>query len=696
MSIAGHAKSSILLLFRLAGCPARTSSRWPKSRHIHTRNHFLWPAILQTAAVPRCARYSTASLIQESQSPSPVIDSLSSGLASLGNSSSTDQQNFDSSDVKPIIRQVNTTRIGKRKNARSQVEKLSIYQRDKAFRNQILKDRGSWSYDWRIPLGDLERYHVPDGNGAVVPASIPVPLERIHALHNIRVGQIPQPPTWTTSSFYAYVVRVTSSKVTRLVARQIYPNGESHTVAVANTLAHLFADPALKYVVSIEAGNVALRFLFDHGKFARAQDLFGQLQELQKDTDSSTYNIMLGAAAKQKDLHTFTYILKMMILHRVRPTGQTWLHLVRAVREDDVRMMIINRMDERDLLVDPATTKEAIALLMPQLVVKHLDSGRNVQELFGALDNRYGPEWCSTSAAESLINGVGVRHSTEEALVILKKLYDRGYRPTHGILLLLLRQCSWSKSHEAAVELLCLFRTEYNMKPSTQIYDVLFQQAWKGRLYNCCRVLWIHACIHGHTSFDMQRMVKKSLCVARSTLPADPSRSIIWEETAGKVIIGHGRQNSTTRFQSLMSLWKPIQIGRQVRDRFLRAARSILDGDLAAVGQYRIQEPLDELLRKALKVDRQWGLGRALRNIPIECKYSQLIDVDLIPNSNFGPKGHSLIGPSRQNDKAADSFGCCWMSDGMRSRPCICPCTIKQTKMKEQEATAEAVTSSFM
>ncbi|KAL8783092.1 MAG: hypothetical protein Q9213_004849 [Squamulea squamosa] len=566
----------------------------------------------------------------------------------------------------------------------------------------MLKDRGSWSYDWRIPLEDLERSHSPYGNGATVPSPNAVALERIHAPHNIRVDQIQKPRNWTVSSFYAYVVRITCCKVNRLIARQIYPKGESHTIAVADTLALLFTDSTLKYVVSVEAGNVALRFLFDHGKFARAQDLFGQLQELQKDTHSSTYNITLGAAAKQKDLHTFTYILKMMILHGVRPTVQTWLHLVRAVREDDVRMMIINKMNEKDLLVDPATTKEAVALLMPQLVIKHLDSGRNVQELLDALDKRHGPKWCSTPAAESLIDGVGVRHSTEEALLILERLYDRGYRPTQGMLLLLLRQCSWSKSHESAVELLWLFRTKYYIKPSRQVYDVLFKQAWKGRLYNSCRVLWIHACIHGHTSFDMQRMIKRSLCIARSTLPAGQSRSVIWEETAGKVITGHGRQNSTIRFQSLMSLWKPIQIGRQVRDRFLRAARSILDGDLAAVGQYRIQEPLDELLRKALQADRQWALGRALRDISIECKYNQLIDVDLMPNSRFKPEGHSIIGPSRQDDTAANSTGCCWMSDKMRSRPCICPnvkkepCTIQNIDVKGQEAMTETISSSFV
>lgn len=566
----------------------------------------------------------------------------------------------------------------------------------------MLKDRGSWSHDWRIPLQDLERCHVPDSGGDTVPLSIPAASRKTKAPHNLRADQIKSPPTWTVSTFYTHVVQLTSSKVDRLVAREIYSKGESHTVAVAGALARLFADPSLKYVVGVDAGNVALKFLFDKGKFARGQDLFGQLQEFQKDTDSSTYNIMLGAAAEQKDLHTFTYILKMMIIHGVRPSTQTWLHLARAVREDEVRAIIINKMGENGLLKNSAIEKKAVALLMPQLVVKHLGSGDKAHESIEALDSRYGPAWCSTPAAESLIDGFGVRHTTEEALITLNKLCERGYRPTQGMLLLFLRQCSWSKANELAVQLLVLFRTKYNIEPSMQIYDVLFQQAWRSRLYNCCRVLWIYACVHGHTSFNMQRLVGKSLHVQKCT-PFEQSRSNAWEETAGKVITGHGRQNNITRFRALMSSWQPAETSRKLRDGFLRTVRSILDADLAAVGHYHIREPLDELLRAALRMDRQWALGRVLKDVPIECKYTQLVHVALIPKPiSKNPADDSYTGPptSRAGEENTDSAGCCWMSAKMRSRPCICPPyimkerrTISNVESNEQNITAEAVSS---
>ncbi|KAI4278831.1 MAG: hypothetical protein LQ337_000728 [Flavoplaca oasis] len=617
-------------------------------------------------------------------------------------SASTGQQEFTVSAIEPTIRQVDTTRIGKKKNPRSQAEKLDIYKKGKAFRNRMLKDRGSWSYDWRIPLQDLQKYHITNENGDAVSTAFPDATRKVKVPHNLRADQISTPSTWTQSTFYTYVVQLTASSVDRLVARQIYSKTESHTVIVAELLARLFADPLLKYFVSVAAGNVALRFLFDNGRFARGQDLFGQLQELQKDSDPSTYNIMLGAAAEQQDLHTFTYILKMMVIYKVGPNTQTWLHLARAVREDDVRTIIINRMGERGMLADAAARKEAVAILMPQLVVKYLDSGNNAHELIEDLDNRYGSDWCSPSAAEPLIDEIGVRHSTEEAMIILRKLCDRGYRPSQGMLLLLLRQCSWSNAHELAVQLLCHFRTEYRIKPSMQIYDLLFQRAWKSQLHNCCRVLWLHACSQGCTSFDMQRVVKRSLYVQRRTAPSEQSRSSVWEETAGKIITGHGRENNITRFRTLMSLWKP-EADRRLRDEFLRKVRSILDDDLTAVGRYSIREPLDEQLRKALRMDRQWASSRVLKEVPMDCKYSQLIDVELSPSPNIMSTTDMYSGRSRPMDASTDSADYCWMREEVRSRHCVCPEGIKRepdaiqdVDSCKQKVTAKAMTTPYV
>ena len=696
MSIAGHAQSSIVRSAHLAGYHANIPLRWPKSQVTGTRSRPFSPVAWHDALAPLWARYSTASFIQEIQSPT-IVDNGSAGDVRPSKSSAWVGEHHSASlAVKPSIPQVNTLRIRTQKNVRSRAESLAIYKKGKAFRNQMLKDHGSWSYNWRIALQDLETNNVQDGSRATVAPPILENRKKIPIPHNVPVDEIRPPATWTIASFHEYIIQLTSSRVDGRVSQAIQPDRHySHTVAVADVLARLFTDPAAKYAVSVGAGNVALNFLLDNGKFAHGRDLFAQLQELQQDTHPSTFNIMLGAASKQKDLHAFTYILKMMIIHRVPPTVLTWLHLAHVVRDDAVRMIIIDRMVEKGMLKDSATMKKAVALLMPQLVVKYLDSRNGAHELLEALDNHFGSEWCSTIAAESLIDGVCVRYSADDALKILGQLYDRGYRPTQGMLLLLLRQCSWSRAHEFAVDLLCLFRKQYTIEPSMQIYDLLFKQVWRSRLYNCCRVLWIHACVHGRTSFDMRRMVKESLYIQKRASSAAQSRSDVWKETVGKIITGHSREKHTTNFQALISLCGPSKPSRGDRDRYLRSARSIYDDDLAAVTKYRIQKPLDKLLHEALRADRQWALGRALTDIPVECKYSQIIDVALTRIPASGTTNHAQGGSTRADGKTDDASGCCWMSDEMRTRPCVCPAHVKKASQalsnvgeREREATA--------
>ncbi|KAI4120464.1 MAG: hypothetical protein LQ338_007007 [Usnochroma carphineum] len=551
----------------------------------------------------------------------------------------------------------------------------------------MLKDKGSWSYDWREPLRVLEEHCTYDPSYGKTPSLNKEEFSKRWIPRNIRADKIGRPPVWTKVSFHDYVVRLAFSTVDRLVAPQIYQDGEAHSDAVADILERVFADPIPKYVISINASNVALGFFYRVGKLARARDLFSRLQELQKNISPLTYNIMLGAAADEKDLFTFTSILKMMVSHRVRPNLRTWLHLARAVREEEVQMTILEKLYEKPAMRHPAIIKEAAALIMPHVASKHLTSGNDPKSLLDELDNNFGPEWFSVSACQRIIDEVGVRHSTPQALIILKELCDRGYKPTQAMLVLLLRQCSWRKAHELAIEVLRLFRVDYATQPSRQIYDVLFEQAWKSRLYNCCRVLWIHACVRGHASFDMQEKIKKSLYVERrSKESATRSRASFWEETAGKVIAGFDRFYKHTDFWELMSTWKPAQESLKDRDKFLRAVRSLLDNDRAIAGQYSIPKPLDELLSEALTRDRSWALGRALKEIPAECKYSQVMDVGLVrktplelahnqtPSSRFSTKTDQLTSSEEQEARSH----CCWMSSEMRSSPCICPDYVKQ------------------
>lgn len=588
--------------------------------------------------------------------------------------------------TKPTIRQVNSARNVKTENQRSQAEKLEIRKSGKEFRNRMLKDKGSWSYDWRIALSDLEKHWDPDASNTPSPTVGVGPSTKIRIPRNIRADKIEPTTQWTKVSFHDYVVQLAHSTVNRLAARQLYQKNETHTDVVADVLERVFDASSAKYVITVDASNIALKFFFRVGKSARGRDLFRRLQELQRNIHPSTYNIMLEAAANQKDLFTFTALLKAMIRHGVRPNSYTWLLLARAAPGEEVPMMVIDKLNQKTAMQDPKLMKNAASSILPQEATGHLKSGKDPHYLLDSLSSSFKPEWFSGMACQNVIDQVGVYHSTPQALMILQKFCDSGYRPAAGMLLLLLRQCSWSRAHDLAVDILRLFRTEYAIQPTKRIYDVLFGQAWRGRLYNCCRVIWVHACVTGHTSFHMQEYVKKSLSIERSLKFSIHSRGRTWEETAGKAIVGCDPVYSDSRKKwELLSSWKPVQESLSDRDKFLRTARSMLASDLAVSQHYMIEEPLDELLAKTLAKDRQWALGKALKDVPIECKCSQIIEPSLISKVNRAisnkedafqaPQGAGPWVSAREN---VVRHSRCWMSSEMRSRPCSCPEYVKE------------------
>ncbi|KAL9024799.1 MAG: hypothetical protein Q9196_006253 [Gyalolechia fulgens] len=565
---------------------------------------------------------------------------------------------------------------------RSKANKVEIHRGDKAFRNQMLKDRegASWSHDWREPLRILEQYWVPKTDQLPDPSPTVDDPPKIQIPHNISADRIQPPTTWTKASFHNYVVRVACSTVDHLVARQLYSKAETHIDAVADTLEALFADSNLKYVFSTDAANCALGFFFKVGKYARGRELFSRLQELQKNTNPSTYNILLKAAADHKDLFNFTMILKMMVSHNVSPDAYTWLHLARAVQSDDVRIKIVNQLIQKSPTHPPDILRRAVAITFPRIVSESLDAGIDPQSMLEKLDSRFGREWITGPVCQHIIEKVGARHSPEKAVVVLKRLAGQGYRPTQGMLLLLLSQCSWTREHELAIDILRLFLTEYRITLSRQHYDVLFKLAWRSRFYNCCRVLWIYACVMGHTGFRMRQTVKKSLRVDRNLNTAAQLRSQIWEQTAGKVIVGYDRPDNEAEFWELMSIWKPANENRNGRDKFLRTVRSTFDNDLAAVGQFSLSKSLDDMLSAALKADRRWTIGRALKDVPIECKYSQVIDVGLgYKGLERGQSVDGVVNDTGSPEEVhAEASHPCWMSPDMRRKPCRCPAYVKE------------------
>ncbi|KAL8668194.1 MAG: hypothetical protein Q9202_000172 [Teloschistes flavicans] len=569
---------------------------------------------------------------------------------------------------------------------RSRTAKLAIFRKEKAYWRQRRHHRhASWSHDWREPLKDLEE--ASDlGVSNVTAAPLPFVDKRVH---NVRADEITWPKVWTKLAFDRYVFRLTTSTMDRLVARKLYLGKKGHLDAVADALEDLFFDEELKYVFGGQAARRALNFFLSSGSFVRGRKIFGRLQELQRDAHPSTFNIMLRVAAEEQDLFHYTYILKKMISCGVRPNELTWLYLAQAVPNEEVRQLIIQRMSMKGYLKDTSVSTNAAALVIPHMAGKYLDSGGDPQRLLDSLDEQFGPDWHLGRASARVIDEVGIRQSTQRALAVLQTLQGRGYQPSRVLLMLLLRQCSWLKEHELAVEILRKFRMEYNVVPAeTRICDVLFNQAWRSRLHNCCKVIWTYAYIRGCTSYDMQEKVKRSLCNEPSEDSAKKSRSVMWEEGAGHVITSRVERISLHRLKRLMLMWQPAEPGRDrsKSEAYLRVMRRIVDQDLNDVGKAIVLNHLDTLLAEALNRDRLWQADRVLQTVPLECRYTQVYhpfrSIVKDEQSEWNNPGLPTTPQEERRDpvfgmtpakRDLESSGCCWMSADTRLRACICP-----------------------
>ena len=549
---------------------------------------------------------------------------------------------------------------------------------DKAVCNRLLKDKGIWSYDWRVPLAELEKHFNPDiDRGRVGPRVRVIGRVRRVPICNVRADQIPKPATWTARTFFTHVWNLTTSSVDRLVARKMYGKGQTHAMTVAAILEELFQDVALRQSITVESCNAALDFMTKHSMFGMTRKLFERIQQLQMDTDTSTFNILLKAAAHQKDLFNFTFILKTMISYGVKPDPQTWLHLVNTVPDDEPRRAIVERMREKGMLQQRSVRKNIVASVVRHELVSHLESGQDLSSFLDELDNRWGINWMSVGVGVKILDEMRLRGPITEIITVLQLLCERGFKPTKPTLLLLLKQNSYTRDHELSVKFLHLFRTKYEVEPSEQIYDVLFTQAWRSQLYNCCRVLWTHACVSGVASFHMQERVKASLFTEQYP-PSDPtSRWKAWFSTAGKVIAGHGPNTSTSAFARLMSMLQPSE-GSSQKSNFRQAVRRILADDLTLSSKYYTKYSLDESLAEAWRKDRQWSLGHALRKAPILCKYGQILNVRLEARASQRTPQESdscpiflasTTAPDQQSDEQNQG---CEMSPEMRSRSCTC------------------------
>ena len=503
--------------------------------------------------------------------------------------------------------------------------------------NSILRERGSWSYDWRVPLQELRGHFSKDG----------FPLSDVDAFvkpavfyQQFSAPEIFKPLEWSVPAFARYVKEIASSQVTRLMNRHLYDGHASHVLAVKETLISLFNDPDLQMYLSTDAFEDALRFFYRHNSINEARKFFNLMLERNIPIRPSTLNIALCATAVKRDLHNFTFLLKAMISLGLKPSEDTWVSLVIALESGAAKLAVIQNMRELGLLerldVRQAVSAELISTELDDSI-KTTDDALAVMKKF---DAQFGDDWFTKRAGNAIVKHLCTTAKADHALSFLAVMVERRNTPNRGTLDILLSHCLYNLDADGALQLLTLFHRRFKIRGGEFSYNLLFLIAWYTLRYNLCRVIWWKACIETAVSFRMQELTMRSLL--RNTPPLTKNYSKMWIKEIGKVMVGISRSVDTSSDddskhqeglrsdasvkQLVGELAEWSATGKERTDQKM-LARRMMGADLSAFKLYRLDEDLFHAsFERALEQDRDWHL-RGLHKIPLAEKMAQAIDI---------------------------------------------------------------------
>ncbi|MCJ1387989.1 hypothetical protein MMC18_000833 [Xylographa bjoerkii] len=478
-------------------------------------------------------------------------------------------------------------------------------------KNLVTKYTGSWSYDWRLAFSELEQHYQHDGLTIAKPQLVTYHLPGNPPRYSqLRAQDIPRPKVWSNITFAAHVKDLAQSKVSRLMHRHVYRNQTTHIDAVHTAIMLLFEDESLRPYADTEAFNTALSFCCKNSNISSVRKLFNLMDETHVPISTETFNIMLRGAAASKDLHNFTYLIRVMTRKGVPPDGNTWIAFLVAVEDKGVKLLITRYMKEAGILENASTLRPVVGQIIDIELANYLASGQDLKAFILLMDSTYGLNWLSVSTGNQMCHILGVNGLVSQAFEVLGVMADRGCRPDNVTLHIFLGHCRRLRHPQRAIEVLQVFESQYNVFPKQSEYDSLFMLAWQSKRMNCCRIIWRVACLEAAVSYRMQELVLRSLLRNTPHHPQTTTQRFI--KAAGKVIVGIDIDLSTVSGDS-DPRWKTMQLLSQFsaqgdgRERSLNLAKHILARDLDATRHYNLVGNFTNLFAEALALDRSWG-----------------------------------------------------------------------------------------
>ncbi|KAL6721348.1 hypothetical protein ACLMJK_000451 [Lecanora helva] len=498
--------------------------------------------------------------------------------------------------------------------------------------NQVLKDKGQTSYDWRIPLRMLES-HVSslddqyEGRDQALdaqtekttfennkaPAPVQIKRVRFRARTDFTLARdVPKPNTQCDSSLVDYLEDVRSTQFTKDKVPRISSNDskdESNTTYIIRIFEDVFRSDEWRNHLSAQAYNTALRFYYDHGLISKARRLFIQMENSDIHIPIETSNLVLRGAASSRDLHSFTFILQKLLQRGFKPNYETWRLLLMTITSDEVRAIVAQRMWERRVFYARPQQRNIMQMIVQNEMGRYVANHGDAEAIMDYMDKHYKGEWLATSTGNKLLCEFSKHHSVPETLDLLLKLKTRGFKADYVSLGTVLHHCLILKQHRNAIQILEFFDYQFGLQPEKLGHEILFSIAWKNHLLNFARIVWKHACIRGHATSKMRRLVVRSLLV-RPAAHLPFSRATRFRKLLGKFVTRAIKPHEYNKPSSTPVLGVEVDRGNLSRvERF----RALVCTDLCLARRVHLLQDFGSLLSKALDLDMIWAARNILR-----------------------------------------------------------------------------------
>lgn len=523
----------------------------------------------------------------------------------------------------------------KRKRSRFAIQEKG--KENKLLVNQLLKDKGRLSYDWRVPMELLEHHYEfqksqsPDTDVSLFRNVVPNDdtaseyrgpgcIRRIKTCNPKEAKlarEIPIPSVWSETTLADYVedlVEYEYRKDAICRVSQLPEKGHSNIADITTALNSVFTSPTTKRYLTIQAYTVALRFLYDNGLVSRARALYIQMEDSRMDVPTKIYNLVLRGSPSSRDLHNFTFMLQKCLQRGFKPDIETWNVLLTTISSSEVRAVIVQRMRGLGMLDSLPASGNALRLIVQQEVGSHIDKLGDRGALLDHMDNCYGSTWLTTSTGNKLLYEFGKRRSMSETLDLLPGMKLRGWSPDEISLDMLLRQSLLLRQHKYAIKILEHFRYHFRVEPGKIAHETLFLLAWRSHLLNFARVVWVSACTSGHVTFKMRNSVFQSLLSKAAVRSLDGSLER-FKKLAGEFVVG---ANNSKEVAPLGPGGISEEQGPITRQSVVKYAQMRLQINLLAAGSPRIEEDLGKLLLRALELDMEWVATKFLSTADLQ------------------------------------------------------------------------------